>query len=97
MATRPMTQREIKKQLEGQKKKDDFIIIHNRSKQLISLQIERKSKPGQPPLGFYHAQQTVQLYPKKTVKLPKSIVMMEQLKNLQAKGFIRILGESKDQ
>jgi endo-alpha-1,4-polygalactosaminidase (GH114 family) len=95
MATRPMTQREIQKQQElEQRKKDDFIVIHNCSPQLIVLQIERKAKPGRPRLGFWHSQQNVQLYPKNTVKLPKSIVMMEQLKNLQAKGKLRILGQS---
>lgn len=93
MATRPMTQREIKKQMESQKK-EDFIIIHNCSTQLITLQIERKAKPGHPKLGFFHSQQNVQLYPKKTVKLPRTIIMMDQLKNLQAKGYLKILGQS---
>jgi hypothetical protein len=91
-----MTQREIKKQLDAQKKLD-FVVVYNCSNQLINLQIERQSKPGHKKLDFFHAQQNVQLYPKKTVKLPKSITMTEQLKNLQAKGFLKILGQSSEE
>lgn len=96
MAERLLTQRELKKIRDAEKaKKDSAVIVHNCCKQLVLLQIVRQPKTGK-KLDFYFAQQSIPLNPGKTVKLAKREVMMHQLKNLQAKKFIRILSEGND-
>ena len=94
MAQRPMTQREMRTQREKHQEKEEYVIVYNNSKQLINLQIVRRPKAGQKKLDFYFAQQTMALQPKATVKLSKSEVMQDQLHNLQAKGYIKILSNS---
>ncbi|MDP1710879.1 MAG: hypothetical protein Q8K86_00275 [Candidatus Nanopelagicaceae bacterium] len=92
MAQQPLTQRALRKIRESQPD-EEFVVIYNSSKQLINVQVVRRPKPGQKKLDFYFAQQTVALQPKATVKLPKAELLMHQLRNLQAKGYLKILSE----
>ena len=91
MAVKPLTQRELRKMRDEQKDgKEDYLVLQNRSRQLIVLQVVQQPKSGK-KLDFYWAQQQVQLHPNKVVKIPKRIAIMDQIENLCKKGYIRIL------
>ena len=63
----------------------DMIVVYNRSKQTISLQVK-------PPGGdFFLHEQAVHLRPNKSVRLPKSFANTSQIRNLQAKRKIQVI------
>lgn len=86
MAKRPLTQKEIQKKKAPAK---EVITIHNRSRQLIKINI--KTAPGS---DFYYSSRDVDLYPGKIVTLPKSRLWPTQLSRLQKRGMISILADS---
>ena len=92
MASKPLTQRQLKERREAEetKTKQEFVIVHNCSQQLVIIQVVKQPKKGK-KIDFYFAQQNVQLHPNQTVKLNKHEIMINQLKNLAAKNKIRIL------
>ena len=71
-----------------QRVRSELIRIHNKSKQVLPLQVK-------PPQGdFYLHEQQVHLRPGKTVMLPKDHLRMEQITNLAARGALRVIYDS---
>ena len=73
--------------------KDDghTVMIYNRGRQVIPLQVK-------PPGGdFFLHEQTIHLHPGKHVRLPKSYTNANQIRNLQAKRQIQLIGDTEEQ
>ena len=85
MAKKPLTQRELKKELD-EKNKIRYTTILNCCKQAIPVQL--KSPKG---VDFFVGEQTIPIYPGKTAKLPTSRLYDEQIKNHQKAGRLRIV------
>lgn len=66
------------------KKKLAVVRLYNCSKQMIPLQVRA---PGS---DFYSNEQQVRLAPGKTVELPKSYLLEEQISNLQKRRMLKI-------
>lgn len=62
----------------------EMIRIYNSGKQVIPLQVK-------PPKGdFFLHEQQVRIMPGKSVLLPKDHVLMDQVKNLSARGMLKV-------
>lgn len=84
--SRPKTQREIRQEKrERRREEKKEVVVHNISKQMISLQLSAPSG-----VDFFAGEQTIRLGRGKSTRLPHNRVIMEQLTNLQKAGQIRI-------
>jgi hypothetical protein len=70
------------------KNKTPVIRIYNAGKQLISLQVRA---PGS---DFFSNEQQVRISPGDDVLLPKTHLRLDQIENLQKRGFIKVLYDS---
>jgi hypothetical protein len=82
---KPLTVKEI----QGEKKKkrdllEDKVTIHNVSKQQITLQLYGKNSK------LVRYQQSIHMISGKSVSLPKSRLIPEQIENLKKRGFIKV-------
>lgn len=68
--------------------KSHSIRVYNCGKQLLSLQVRA------PKGDFFSSEQQIRLAAGQDVELPKSHVRMDQIRNLQAKGFLKVLYDS---
>ena len=72
-------------------KEKEIIRLLSTSKQVINIHV----RP--PKSDFYIGEQPIALMPGKVVDIPRTYVNYDQVKNLQAKGFIKILADSDPQ
>ena len=71
-----------------ERKLTPIIRLYNKSKQMLSIQVK-------PPHGdFFLHEQQVRINPGVTVKLPKSHLLMDQLRNLQSRRLLKIVLDS---
>lgn len=93
MATteRPLTIREIQAQKEQKRldEKDKVTIFNLSHNQTVTIQVTAKEDKS----AVF--QSTVQLGPKKSVAIPRSRLLIEQLNNLKARGLIAVSGQPK--
>lgn len=84
MPDRPRTQRELKKQRKA-KEQVEFVTVTNTSKQAVPIQLKAPKN-----VDFFTGEQTTYLRIGKSQKYPKHRVYPDQLRNLQAKRYIRV-------
>ncbi|MBD3405033.1 MAG: hypothetical protein GF411_02720 [Candidatus Lokiarchaeota archaeon] len=83
---RPLTQREIKKKKQVESKSAETMTVYNPSRaKMISIQVRDPSK------DFYLSEQTIRIGPGKKYTNKKSFFNPNQLKNLGARGDIKVL------
>jgi hypothetical protein len=70
------------------KQKTHVVRIYNNSQQMIALQVRA---PGG---DFYKNEQQVRLSPGQDALLPKNFLLNEQIKNLVARGMLKVTYDS---
>ena len=75
----------------AEKKRSHVVRIYNSSRQMIPIQVRT---PGS---DFYSNEQQIRLAPGQDTLLPKSHLRAEQIQNLKARGFIKVIYDSEEQ
>jgi hypothetical protein len=83
--TRPLSQREVKQQKEAVSA-GPLVTLYNPRSQVVSI---RQRPPGS---DFFISEQTISIRGKHTAKIPKNFLDLDQIKNLQMRGHIKIIG-----
>lgn len=83
--TRPLSQREVKQQKEATAA-GPLVTLYNPRTQAVVI---RQRPPGS---DFFISEQTITIRGKRTTKIPKNFLDSEQIKNLQMRGHIKVIG-----
>lgn len=83
--SRPLTQRDIKKEKRS-KAEEPRTTIENLTKRTLILQLRDKNS------DFYVGERSIHIGPRKSITERNSLFNTDQLSNLKARGEIRIVG-----
>lgn len=83
---RPLTQRELKQQKKNNQQQEYVIVVNKTKNQMVPIQL--KAPPG---VDWFAGEQTVQLYPHKMARFPKSRLYLEQIDNYQKAGRVSVI------
>jgi hypothetical protein len=83
--TRPLSQREVKQQKESVAP-GPVVTLYNPRSQAVPI---RQRPPGS---DFFTHEQTITIRGKSLAKVPKNFLDWDQIKNLQMRGHIKVIG-----